>query len=276
MQTILAIFAHPDDEVFAAGGVLAKYGALGVHTVLLCATRGEVGEISDPALATPETLAEVRTRELEQAVHALGIHELHFLGFRDSGMVGTPENEDARSLHKADANEAVRRLVHLMRTVKPDLVITHDPTGGYGHPDHIAVCKHVTSAFAAVSDGQRFAEDGPAWQPSRLYYQVVPKSFFRMMHEQMVAAGVDTSQWDRLGFDKLGVEDHEITHIVDVSAQFEQKMAAFAAHKTQFGPDNPMQQMPEAMQRQVFGRETFVLAVPPKQVEGGQSQDLFT
>lgn len=275
MKTILAVFAHPDDEVFAAGGVLAKYGSLGVHTVLLCATRGEVGEISDPALATAETLADVRTGELQQAVAALGIHELHFLGFRDSGMVGTPENEDARSLHKADSDEVVRRIVRLMRTVKPDIVITHDPTGGYGHPDHIAVCKHVTTAFKVVSDANRFIEVGPVWQPSRLFYQVVPKSFFRMMYDQMVAAGVDTSQWDRLGFDKLGVEDHEISHIVDVSAQFEQKVAAFAAHKTQFGPDNPMLQMPEELRRQVFARETFVLAYPSRQADSVQSRDLF-
>ena len=275
MKTMLGIFAHPDDEVFAAGGVLAKYGSQGMHTVLLCATRGEVGEISDPALATPETLAEVRTAELEKAVAALGINELHFLGFRDSGMVGTPENEDARSLNKADANEAVGRIVRLLRQIKPTIVITHDPTGGYGHPDHIAVCKHVSAAFEVVGDAAYRPELGAAWQPMRLYYQVVPKSFFRMMFQQMTAAGVDTSQFERMGFDKMGVEDHEITHLVDVTAQYEQKIAAFDAHKTQFGEESPMRKMPEALRRQVYANETFVQFYPPLPAGTPQKNDLF-
>ncbi len=275
MKTILGIFAHPDDEVFAAGGVFAQAGSRGVHTVLLCATRGEAGEISDPALATRENLAEVRTAELEQAVAALGIDELHFLGFRDSGMVGTPENEDARSLHKADPTEAARRLVTLMRRVKPDIVITHDPTGGYGHPDHIAVYKHVTTAFDLVGDAAHFPEAGAPWQPARLYYQVIPKSFFQTMQAQMKAAGVDTTEWERLGFEKLGAEDHEITHVVDVTAQYAQKIAAFDAHKTQFGPENPIRQMPEALQRQTFARETFIQARPALAAGWAQSSDLF-
>lgn len=275
MKTILGIFAHPDDEVFAAGGVFAQSGSRGVHTVLLCATRGEAGEISDPALATRENLAEVRTAELEQAVAALGIDELYFLGFRDSGMVGTLENEDARSLHQADPTEAARRIVTLMRRVKPDVVITHDPTGGYGHPDHIAVYQHVTAAFDLVGDGAHFPEAGAPWQPARLYYQVIPKSFFHTMQAQMKAAGVDTAEWERLGFEKLGAEDHEITHVVDVTAQYAQKIAAFDAHKTQFGPENPMRQMPEALQRQTFARETFIQARPPLPAGWAQSTDLF-
>ncbi len=275
MKTILGIFAHPDDEVFAAGGLFAQYGSRGVHTVLLCATRGEAGEISDPALATRENLADVRTAELEQAVAALGIDELYFLGFRDSGMVGTPENEDARSLHQADPTEAARRLVTLMRRVKPDIVITHDPTGGYGHPDHIAVYKYVTAAFDLVGDAAHFPEAGAPWQPARLYYQVIPKSFFQTMQAQMKAASVDTTEWERLGFEKLGAEDHEITHVVDVTAQYAQKIAAFDAHKTQFGPENPIRQMPEALQRQTFARETFIQARPPLVAGWAQSDDLF-
>lgn len=275
MKTILGVFAHPDDEVFSAGGVLAKYGSGGARTVLLCATRGEAGEISDPALATRETLAQVRTAELEQAVAALGIDELHFLGFRDSGMVGTPENEDPRSLHQADPTEAVRRIVTLMRRVKPDVVITHDPTGGYGHPDHIAVYKHVTAAFDAVGDAEQFPDAGAAWQPARLYYQVIPKSFFQTMQVQMKAAGVDTTEWERMGFDKLGVEEHEITHVVDVTAHYAQKIAAFDAHKTQFGPANPMNQMPEDLRRQIFAHETFIQASPTPPTGKAQSSDLF-
>src|SRR5262249_15488009 len=108
LQTILAVFAHPDDEL-SAGGTLARYAASGAHVTLVCVTRGEAGEISDPGLATRETLAEVRTQELLTAAKALGLSDVRFLGFRDSGMVGTPENEDPRSFHQADPAEATRR-----------------------------------------------------------------------------------------------------------------------------------------------------------------------
>lgn len=275
-KTILTVFAHPDDEVFGAGGVAAHYAEQGERVVIACVTRGEAGEISDPALATPETIGAVREGELRTAATALGVTDVRMLEFRDAGMAGTPENEDPRTLHRTPPEEATRRMVAVIRAVRPDVVITHDPTGGYGHPDHIATCQYVTAAFDAAGDAAQFPTAGEAWQPARLYYNVVPKSFFKDLREQMQRQGLDTAQWDTSAFEALGVTDEEVTHLIDVSAHFARKQAAFAAHRTQFGADSPIKQMPEALQREVFGREVFVQARPQLNGEFVQQHDLFS
>src|ERR671932_2725290 len=125
-RSLLALFAHPDDEAFGSGGTLARYAAEGVAVALVCATRGEVGEIADPALATPETLGDVREAELRCAARALGVGELLFLGYRDSGMAGTPTNEDPRALARAPAEEVVARLVGIIRRLRPQVLVTFD------------------------------------------------------------------------------------------------------------------------------------------------------
>src|SRR5262245_55098748 len=136
VPTLMAVYAHPDDEVFA-GGVLARYGGQGVRTVLVTMTGGEAGEISDPTLATPENLGQVRAAELAEATRLLGLSRTLALGYRDSGMAGTPENDDPRSLHRADLEDATGRLVAVLRAERPEVILTHDEQGDYGHPDHV-------------------------------------------------------------------------------------------------------------------------------------------
>lgn len=274
-KTLLGIFAHPDDEVFAAGGVIAQSIAQGIHVVLACVTRGEEGEISDPALATKANLAAVREQELRTAAAHLGVSDVRFLGFHDSGMAGTPQNEDERTLPRADPAVATERFVALLRTVRPDVVITHDPTGGYGHPDHIAACHYTTVAFDAAGDATQFASAGAAWQPARLFYNVIPLSFFQQMRQQMIDQGIDTTEWDTAGFAQRAVPDEAITHLIDVRAYYAQTQAAFDAHRTQFGPDNPLRKLTEEVQRQIFGHEPFVQARPAPEPESGQQNDLW-
>ena len=274
-RSLLAVFAHPDDEVFSAGGIMARAAADGLRVVLVCATRGEVGGISDPALATPETLATVREAELQAALTALGVAELRFLGYRDSGMVGTPNNDDPRSFNRADPVDATGRLVTLIREIKPDLVVTHDPTGGYGHPDHIATSRYVTAAFDAAGDANQFADAGAPWQPSRLFYAATPRSFFVQMREQMRAMGVDTSNFDNLDTDRMGYEDDQITAVVDVTDQIERKMAAFKAHRTQFGTDSGPLRMPEPILRDMLARECFIQARPEPPSDMARLDNLF-
>lgn len=274
-QTVLGIFAHPDDEVFAAGGVIAQSVAHGGKVVLACVTRGEEGEISDPALATKENLAAVREQELRTAAAHLGVTDVRFLGFHDSGMAGTPQNEDARTLPRTDPTAATERFVALLRAVQPDIVITHDPTGGYGHPDHIAACHYTTLAFDAAGNAQRFPDAGAAWQPARLFYNVIPKSFFQQLRQQMIDQGVDTSQWDSAGFEERAVADEAITHLIDVRDYYAQKRAAFDAHHTQFGPDSPMRKLPEELQRETFGHEPFIQARPVPMAGFIQQADLW-
>jgi LmbE family N-acetylglucosaminyl deacetylase len=258
--SILAIFAHPDDEL-TNGGTLARYANDGVRVVLACATRGEAGEISEPHLASRETLGAVRTRELRAAAGALGITDVRFLGFHDSGMAGMPENDDPRSLNRADLEEVVRRVVALIREVRPAVVITHDPTGGYGHPDHIALCHSVTAAFTAAGDDSYAPEVGPGWQPTRLFYGVMTRSFFDEVNAAYAEAG-EAGPFSGPEMAHLGYADDAITVMLDVSPELQAKRAGFAAHRTQFGPQSPLWRMSEARWQAMLGREHFVLARP--------------
>lgn len=260
-RTILGIFAHPDDELMA-GGTLAYHAAHGDHVVIACVTGGEIGEISEPHLATPETLPTVRAAELRAAAAALGIDDVRLVGFRDSGMVGTLPNDDPRSLHSFDPQAATMRFLTLIREVRPHVVITHDPTGGYGHPDHIATSRYVTAAYDVAGDAAAFPEAGPAHQPQRLYYGVMARSFFETMRTMMAQAGVDTSIFNRPEGAPMGYADDAIDLSVDVQRYAPTKWAGFEAHKTQFGPNSPIRQMPPEVQQSMFTHEHYVVARP--------------
>src|SRR3984893_13029743 len=147
MATLLLVHAHPDDEAISTGGVMMKARADGHRVVLVTATRGEVGEIHnmDDAATRPH-LGDVRSKELETASRILGVNRGEFLDYRDSGMVGTPENDDPRSFHQAPLAEAAARLAGILREERPDVVVTYDADGTYGHPDHIKA--HLTTNAA--------------------------------------------------------------------------------------------------------------------------------
>lgn len=274
--TLLAVFAHPDDEVFGTGGTIAKYSAEGKRVVLACATRGEVGEISDPALATPETLGAVREAELRCACSRLGIEELNFLGYRDSGMEGTPQNDDPRSYHRADPEAAVRQLVELIRRVKPTVVVTFEPGGGYGHPDHIAVSRHTTSAFDLAGSAQAYPDAGPPWQPARLFYSAIPTSSFLAMRDRMAAMGLDVSMFDNPNLRRRTFSDDQITTVTDVSGRVETKLAAFECHRTQNNPNSLFRRVPDELLREMMAREYFAQVRPAlADPSTGKNQDLF-
>jgi LmbE family N-acetylglucosaminyl deacetylase len=261
VATLLGFFAHPDDEMLS-GGTFARAAAEGGKVVLVCVTRGEMGEISEPHLATAENLAEVRTQELQNAAHALGLTDVRFLGFRDSGMIGTPANEDPRSFNRADPAEAIRRIVAIIREVQPNVIVTHDATGGYGHPDHIAAYRHVTDAFAAAADPAQYPNEGTAWQTDRLIYGAMPKSFFVRMRAMIEASGGDTSRFDDPQWQNLGYEDADIPIRVDVRDFLNAKLAAFNAHQTQFGPNSPMRNLPPELIAEAWGQEFYLPATP--------------
>ena len=272
-RTLLALVAHPDDEVMT-GGTLAKYAHEGARVVLVCATRGEVGEISDPSLATVETLADVRTDEVYRSAAALGINEVRFLGFRDSGMAGTPPNDDPSSFNQTSPDEAVGRIVALLREIRPDVVFTHDPTGGYGHPDHLACYHYMTAAVAASGDPDQFSQAGPPWTVQRLYWMVNARSFFLSMREQMAAAGIE-NDWGELDLDRFGYTDDQITTVIYVGDYLDAKNGAFRQHRTQFGDDNTFNRLPQDFMRDLMSREHFILAHPPPPAGTPPSTDLF-
>jgi N-acetyl-1-D-myo-inositol-2-amino-2-deoxy-alpha-D-glucopyranoside deacetylase len=199
------------------GGTLARAISLGWRVTAICATRGEVGEIAAGTNATPETLGAVREQELRSACAALGVTDVRFLGYRDSGMDGTPENSDARAYANAPDDEVVEKLAALFREDPPAVVFTFDASGIYGHPDHKAIHRHATAAF-----------DRAAAPGARLLYTAVPKSVAKLIGEQLRAAGV---QGGPPG--DFGVPDEDVDIRADVGAFAEPKRRAVAAHATQ-------------------------------------------
>jgi LmbE family N-acetylglucosaminyl deacetylase len=274
-KRLLGVFPHPDDEG-TMGGALLKYGQAGVETGLICITRGEVGEISDPALATPETLGEVREGEMRAAAQALGVYNLWFLGYRDSGMAGTAENNDPRALFQANPAEVVGKIVEVIRAFRPQVIVTFDETGGYGHPDHITAYKHTTSAFYAAADAVQYPELGPAHLVSKLYYSSFPRSAIRKMGEWMQSQNAPVKEWvTKLDPEKLGLADDQIDVRLDVENVLEAKGNSWARHRTQMDPNNPMAQIPPEIQREWRRYEYFHLAATRVGPDVPGENDLF-
>lgn len=278
--TLMAVFAHPDDESFGTGGALGRYGAdPGVRVVLVCATRGEAGEINDPKLATAERLGEVREQELRCACQTLGVEDLFLLDYRDSGMAGTAENTDPRALAMADFDEAVGKIVAHIRRERPDVVVTFDETGGYGHPDHIAIHHHTKAAFVAAADASRYPEQiaaglGP-YQAKKLYFTAIPQRFFRDVAAKLQELGTEIPQryLDRLD-GPFGLPDEACTTDIDVRDFWEVKQAAVRCHATQLNPDSIFAMLPPDVMRDLQAWECFQLAESTVG-EDGDSHDLM-
>jgi mycothiol S-conjugate amidase len=259
-RTLLGIFAHPDDEVFSCGGVMALNRQRGIRNVLVCATKGEAGEISSPELADRDNLGTVREQELIDAARHMGVDALYFLGYRDSGMAGTVENEHPAAYANADASAVVPRLVRFIRTERPQAIITFDPTGGYGHPDHIAIHNHTLAAFHAAADPAYDPALGAPWQTPRLFYPAFSRDFFDSLRDQMVAQGLEAPDW---GIDEEELQDEQPVHaVVDVSAVVASKWTAFKSHQTQFGGSHPFRQVPEEFIEKLLSVEAFELVWP--------------
>jgi len=259
---LVAVHAHPDDECISTGGVLAKYAAAGVRTVLVTCTDGAVGEISDPALATPETLVEVRARELDESVRILDIKRLIKLGYRDSGMAGTADNQHPQSFAQADLNAAVGRVVRVIREERPQVVVTYDENDGYGHPEHIRSHVVGVAAFHAAGDASQFPETGAAWSPSKLYYVVTPQSAVEHFITLIRKSGIESPWVTRSAegtadLPRFGVADERVTTRVSVGDFTGVKRDALLAHRTQLGQDMWFMKLPEAMFAEMFATEFF-------------------
>src|SRR5450755_2761670 len=272
-KRLLGVFAHPDDEGTMSGALL-QYSALGVETGLACATRGEVGEIADPALATPENLGQVREGEMRAAAEVLGVHNLWFLDYRDSGMAGTPENAHPHAFAQVQAAEAVGKLVAIIRQFRPQVLVTFDETGGYGHPDHIAIYRHTTSAFHAAADGVQYPELGPAHSVAKLYYTAFPRSAVQAMGEWMQSQEYEGS-FSGLDPEKLGIPDELVSVWLNVEQWQTTKDRSWAMHRTQMDPNNFMAQLPPEVLRKWRSRECYQLAASRVGPDVPDENDLF-
>lgn len=278
--TLMAVHAHPDDECIGTGGVLARYGAEGHRAVLVTATRGEEGEIVDPEMdseAVRLKLGDVRTEELRCACRYLGVTEFHILGYRDSGMAGTPANHHPECLAQADLYAATGRLVRLIRTIQPHVLTCYDEQGGYGHPDHIQVHRITVAAFHTAGDPTHYPEIGPApWQPQKLYYTAYPRSYILRRYESLRAMG-EATPMDRPDFDpsKVGTPDEIITTQVDIGPYLSRKIEALRCHRTQVQPDWWYFRLPPDQLDQHFSREFFIRMASHVPVNGSED-DLFS
>jgi LmbE family N-acetylglucosaminyl deacetylase len=262
--TLMAVLAHPDDEVWTAA-TLARYGDQGFRTILVTATLGEEGEIRDPDLDPEEVrerLGEIREAELRRSAEIIGISQLYILGYRDSGMAGTSANEDARNFHNADHHDAVGRLVRIIRQERPQVIVTDNERGTYGHPDHLATNRTTVAAFDAAGDPTQYPDEllGP-WQPQKLYYAAFARSDFLRMrelmreHEISWGDGEDSEEWL-----EFTVPDELVTTRIDVLPYRSRVRDAMRAHRTQISPDDFWLNLPEELAATIQGSDAFTRA----------------
>jgi LmbE family N-acetylglucosaminyl deacetylase len=270
MPTLMAVHAHPDDEGIQTGGALAMYAKQGVHTVLVTCTNGDMGDSPDGLKPEAEghdaaATSELRLGELREAAKLLSIGDLELLGYRDSGMMGWPQNDDPTCFWRTPLEEAVDRVAELMERHRPEVVITYDDKGLYGHPDHIQA--HRATLGAAEKTGI----------PKKFYEIAFPlslmKAFAEVQRQAAIAAGKEPPQPEGEAQAEFGTPDELITTNLDVTSVWEAKKAAILAHQSQMA-NFDFFQMDEEMLKAAFGREFYVRRFGPTEGEAPET-DLF-
>ncbi len=277
-QTLLAVLAHPDDESFGMGGTLALYAARGVDVHLVCATRGEVGEVSTELLKGYNSIAELREAELRCAAGHLGLKGVHFLDYRDSGMDGSLDNQHPNALAAQPLEAVAAKVVGYIRQLRPQVVLTFDPIGGYRHPDHIAIHNATVRAFEQVGN-PGFALDGlPPYQPQRLYFHTMPHSFLKFAVQFLRLIGKDPRKFGANGdidIAAIAEVDFPTNAVIDIRPALKKKEAAGACHASQ-GGGRMGGSLFGFFLRLFSGKEAFMRAYPPVEEGEKMERDLFT
>ncbi len=272
--TLLVVHAHPDDESISTGGILAKYSADGVRTVVTYCTRGEAGDILNPDFVAPQpgmSITDIRAVELEKAINVLDVKSVNFLGYRDSGMAGTPENNHSQAFAQADKKKATSRLVEIIRRFRPQVIVTYNEKGTYLHPDHIMANRITRLAFKASGDPDYRINGGlEPWQPSRLYYTAIPLDRIRRLYRLIAEKDTDP------GFDPevLGTPAEKISAVIDVRKFLTHKLKALYCHQSQMNPNGIFRRMPADMREEAMGYEHFE-CVDGCTPTNGKLSDLF-
>jgi N-acetyl-1-D-myo-inositol-2-amino-2-deoxy-alpha-D-glucopyranoside deacetylase len=288
-RRLLLVHAHPDDEAISTAATMAKYVAEGAHVTLVTCTLGEEGEIVVPDLVhlgagQQDELGKLRADELSEAMSALGVTDHRLLGgpgrYRDSGMMGEPSNDRPDAWWQADMDEATRELVAIVREIRPQVMVTYDENGAYGHPDHIRAHDVAMGAFRKSADPAFAPGTGDPWQPSKLYYTVVPKSMIQAAMDYTRAQGKDMFEGAASADDiPFAMPDEQVTTEVDGTAFLNRKQAALRAHRSQIAADDPFFSLFDDNELGLsFGLEHFFLAEGPRGPGTGQynwETDLF-
>lgn len=263
-RCLLAIHAHPDDESSKGAGTMARYAQEGVHVALMCATGGEEGEILNPRMDQPgiqEKMPEIRAAELETACDLLGVEQIYMLGYRDSGMPETDSTKLPEAFCNADPQEAVGRMVEIIRRERPEVVLSYDESRGYEHPDHVKVYEWGTRAFHEAGDPSKHLEAGEPWTPSKLYYfATFTKRRFEILDQAAVDEGMEPpyAEWLK-NWDEMDFEEPQITTRIDVGDYIEVRTKALLAHATQIDPDSFWFAVPDELHRKVYPWEDYRL-----------------
>jgi mycothiol S-conjugate amidase len=260
---LLSVHAHPDDEASKGAPTVARYKTEGVRSVLVTCTGGEEGDILNPAMDRPEirgNLAEVRLAELFAAAALIGYDVVELLGYRDSGMPDSEANARSDAFANAELDEAVGRLVAIIRRERPQVILTYgDDQQGYPHPDHLRVHDISLPAFDLAGDPSYRPELGEPFEPSKLYYSVWARARIQATHEKFVELGLEspfTEDWFQRPSD-----DHRITTSIDIGDHFDVRLEALLAHATQVDPESTFWfGLPRDVARTVHPFEDFILA----------------
>jgi LmbE family N-acetylglucosaminyl deacetylase len=279
-RRLLVALAHPDDESFGPAGTIIHYARQGVAVHYICATRGEAGHVDPELLGGITSPAELRTRELECAARHLGLAAVHFLGYRDSGMANSPENQNPDSLFQAPLEKVAEKIVDLIRQIRPQVVLTFDPIGGSFHPDHLKMNQATTLAFHAAGDPGRFAHQGEQalapYQPQKLYYMVFPLWWAKAAVRILPLFGQDPTAMGRNHDINLkhmvDQESQAVTTRINISPYLDASERAARCHASQLsgGPSH----VPRFLRRWLFRFDRYARVFPP--FDGGRiERDLF-
>jgi N-acetyl-1-D-myo-inositol-2-amino-2-deoxy-alpha-D-glucopyranoside deacetylase len=280
-KRLLLVHAHPDDETINNGVTMAKYAAEGASVTLITCTRGEEGEVLVESLASlasnqEDKLGEHREIELANAMKYLGVRDFRFLGFptkswRDSGMMGSEQNNRKDVFWQADLDEAAKELVKVILEIKPQVLVTYDEIGGYGHPDHIKA-HQVAMRAAELAENQ-------GWKISKIYWNTMPKSVIQMGIDKMKEIGSNffgAESVDDLPFAK---PDELVTTVINAPEFVSHKLAAMKAHETQISVDGPFFALSNNLGMSVWADEYYTLAKGERSApydENGREIDLFS
>ena len=269
-RSILFVHAHPDDETITNGVTMAKYAAEGAHVALVTCTLGEEGEVLVPELAhlaadQDDQLGPHRITELDDAMRVLGVTDHRFLGgpgrFRDSGMMGTPQNDRPEAFWQADVDEAAALLVPVVRELRPQVLVTYNEFGGYGHPDHIQAHRVAMRAAELAADPRHAEDSGEPHAVAKIYWITLPRSVLQAGIDALRAAGETTGFAAIESVDDLpfAAEDSTVTTVVNAEEYAERKAAAMRAHATQITVDFPFFALSNLLGMQVLGTEYYQL-----------------
>lgn len=287
-RRLLLVHAHPDDETIGTGATMARYAAEGAQVSLVTCTLGEEGEVLVPELAhlassAEDGLGQHRIGELAAAMEALRVSDHRWLGgpgrWRDSGMMGTESNTHPGCFWQADTEQATRELVAVIREVRPQVVISYDADGGYGHPDHIQAHRITVAAFEAAADPAYAPELGEPWQAAKLYWTAIPTSVLWAGVQVMAEQGHTLFEGvERIEDLPMGVPDEQVSTEIDARNHLAAKIAAMRAYPTQIAVDGPFFALSNNIGQQAFGIEHYILArgrPGPADGPNGRESDLF-